>query len=149
MASILTPSLGIVHEWITSAAVTNIRTSRFIGTTSRLSTSSSRYSPVCSSSVGTIYESNSMFMKSEYSYLQYHWCPTVLIVSDGVFTSSVRYSKCRDGTAKNTRITAGRIVHTVSICWASISVRDENLFSISIMNVYVTTDVTNTRITKA
>lgn len=72
MASILTPSLGIVHEWITSAAVTNIRTSRFIGTTSRLSTSSSRYSPVCSSSVGTIYESNSMFMKSEYSYLQYH-----------------------------------------------------------------------------
>lgn len=66
-----------------------------------------------------------------------------------MFTSSVRYSKCRDGTAKNTRITAGRIVHTVSICWASISVRDENLFSISIMNVYVTTDVTNTRITKA
>lgn len=34
-----------------------------------------------------------MFVKSEYSYLQYHWCPTVLIVSDGVFTSSVRYSR--------------------------------------------------------
>jgi hypothetical protein len=73
--------------------VISIRTSRFIGTTNRLSTSSSRYSPVCSSSVGTIYESNSMFVKSEYSYLQYHWCPTVLIVSDGVFTSSVRYSR--------------------------------------------------------
>ena len=90
-----------------------------------------------------------MFVKSEYSYLQYHWCPTVLIVSDGVFNSSVRYSKCRDGTARNTRVTAGKIVHTVSICWASITIRDENLFSINIIRVYVTTDVTSTRITSA
>lgn len=90
-----------------------------------------------------------MFMKSEYSYLQYHWCPTVLIVRDGVLISSVKYRRCRDGTAKNTRVTAGRIVHTVSICWASISVREVNLFSISIVSVYVTTDVTKTRITSA
>lgn len=116
IASTFTPSLGIVHEWITSAAVISSRTSRFIGITIRLSTSSNRNSPVCSSSVGTIYESNSMFVKSEYSYLQYHWCPTVLIVNDGVFNSSVKYNRCRDGTARNTRVTAGRIVHTVSIC---------------------------------
>ena len=88
-----------------------------------------------------------MLVKSEYSYLQYHWCPTVLIVSDGEFTSSVKYRRCRDGTAKNTSVIAGRMVHTVSICWASIRDRDENLFIMSIINVYVTTDVTNTRIT--
>lgn len=116
IASTLTPSLGIVHEWITSAAVTSIRTSMFIGTTRRLSTSKSRYSPIFSSSVGSMYESNSMFIKSEYSYLQYHWCPTVLIVSEGELISSVKYRRCRDGMARNTSVMAGRIVHTVSIC---------------------------------
>lgn len=93
IASTLIPILGIAHEWITSAAVISIRTSRFIGITSRLSTSRSRNSPVFSSSAGSIYESNSMFVKSEYSYLQYHWCPTVLTVSDGLLISSVRYRR--------------------------------------------------------
>ena len=57
---------------MTSAAVTRTRISDCIGTTARLSTSKSRKSPGRSSSVGSMYESNSKFMKSEYSYLQYH-----------------------------------------------------------------------------
>jgi len=36
----------MVHAWITSDAVTNNRISVFIGTTSRLSTSRSRNSPL-------------------------------------------------------------------------------------------------------
>jgi hypothetical protein len=65
--SIFMPVAGIVHEWMTSAAVTRSRTSSCIGTTIRLSTSSSRNSPGIKSDVGTMYESYSMFGKSEYS----------------------------------------------------------------------------------
>lgn len=67
MPSIFIPSAGIVHEWITSAAVTSSRISSCIGTTIRLSTSSSRNSPSFKSSVGIIYESYSTDGKSEYS----------------------------------------------------------------------------------
>jgi hypothetical protein len=87
-----------------------------MGSTIRLSTSSSRYSPSSRSVVGVIYESISMSRKSVYSYLQYHWCPIALIVRLGFLVSSVKYRRRRDGRAKNRRITAGKIVHTVSIC---------------------------------
>jgi hypothetical protein len=40
--------------------------------------------PLWYSSCGTMYESNSSFVKSEYSYLQYHWCPTALSVRAGL-----------------------------------------------------------------
>lgn len=52
MASAFTPSLGMVHEWRTSAAVMRIRVSTPHGSTSRLSTSRSRNSPGKRSSVG-------------------------------------------------------------------------------------------------
>ena len=58
-------------------------------------------------------------MKSEYSYLQYHWWPMVFRVSVGALTSSMRYKRRREGRARNRRVMAGRIVHTVSIAWAS------------------------------
>lgn len=64
IASAFTPSLGIVHEWITSAAVTRMRVSTPHGRIRRLSTSSRRNSPGCNSLVGVIYESNSMLLKS-------------------------------------------------------------------------------------
>lgn len=67
IASALIPSLGTAQEWITSAAVIITRTSVCIGNTARLSTSSRRKSPSWRSSVGIIYESNSRFIKSEYS----------------------------------------------------------------------------------
>jgi len=67
VASVFTPSLGTVQECSTSAAVTISRTGEFIGKTIRLSVSSSRNVSACRSSCCTIYESNSSFVKSEYS----------------------------------------------------------------------------------
>lgn len=87
-ASTLIPIEGIVHEWITSAAETRSRIWVLNGITVRLSTSNRRKSFIESSPVGIMYESNSILGKSEYSYDQYHWCPIVLIVKAGVFTSS-------------------------------------------------------------
>lgn len=62
----------------------------------------------------------SRFVKSVYSYLQYHWWPIAFKVSLGFLTSSVRYRSRSDGRARNSRIIAGTIVQIVSICWASI-----------------------------
>jgi hypothetical protein len=83
VASVLTPRLGIVHECSTSAAVTMIRMNEFIGSTMWLSVSSRRNVVLFSLSSDFMYESNSTLVKSEYSYLQYHWCPTTLRVSAG------------------------------------------------------------------
>ena len=105
---------------MTSAAVIRRRISNCIGTIIRLSTSNSRNSPGLRSDVGTIYESNSTSGKSGYSYLQYHWWPMVLTVTAGWAISSVKYRRRREGSAKNTRTMAGRIVHIVSTCWASV-----------------------------
>jgi hypothetical protein len=43
----------------------------------------------------------------------------VLTVNIGLLTSSVKYSKRKEGIAKNNKIIAGKIVQTVSICCAS------------------------------
>jgi hypothetical protein len=67
VASILTPSLGIVHECSTSAAVTISRIVEFIGRVVRLSVSNSRKLYGFISSWGIMYESNSTLLKSEYS----------------------------------------------------------------------------------
>ena len=53
VASVFTPSLGTVHECNTSATVTIIRIGEFIGSTTRLSVSSSRNVLVCWSSCCT------------------------------------------------------------------------------------------------
>lgn len=63
--SIFTLRLGIVHEWITSIAVTIIRIFKFIGNIIRLSISISRKLLILL--LGIIYESNSIFEKSVYS----------------------------------------------------------------------------------
>jgi hypothetical protein len=47
VASVFTPSLGTVHEYNTSAAVSIIRICEFIGRTTRLSVSNSRNVLVC------------------------------------------------------------------------------------------------------
>ena len=67
------------------------------------------------SSFCSMYESNSSFLKSDYSYLQYHWCPTVFSVITGLWISSIKYCSRRDGIAVNTKMTAGAIVQIVSI----------------------------------
>jgi hypothetical protein len=66
--------------------------------------------------VGIMYESYSTDGKSEYSYLQYHWCPIAFTLTDGCLNSSVRYSRRSDGRARKRRVTAGRIVQIVSTC---------------------------------
>jgi len=149
IASIFRPRDGIVHEWITSAAVTRSRTSSCIGTTIRLSTSRSRNSPGVNSDVGVMYESNSTFGKSEYSYLQYHWCPIVLIVREGFASSSLRYRSRSDGRARNSRVIAGRTVHTVSTSCASMVNREVYLFTSSVVRAYPTVVITRVRITRA
>lgn len=88
--SILIPRDGTVHEWITSKEEVRIRIGRLVGRTHRLSTSNSRNSLFISWLVGIIKESNSIFMKSEYSYLQYHWCPIDFRESLLLWISSVR-----------------------------------------------------------
>ena len=88
-----------------------------------------------------------MLGKSEYSYLQDHWGPVALIVTDGELISSVKYSRRRDGIAKNINVIAGRTVHTVSICWASLVTRDVYLLDINKIIPYATIDITNVRIT--
>lgn len=88
--SILIPKEGTVQEWITSADVVRTRMLKLYGKIHRLSTSSSRNSLFFKSTVGIMKESNSKFMKSEYSYLQYHWCPIVLMVSFLNGVSSVK-----------------------------------------------------------
>jgi len=69
-----------------------------------------------------MYESNSNFVKSEYSQLQYNWCPTVCSVITGLRISSIKYSRHRDGIAINTKVTAAAIVQIVPIiCHSKIN----------------------------
>lgn len=42
------------------------------------------------------------------------------MVIEGLLISSVKYRICRDGKAIKIKIIAGKIVQTVSICWASM-----------------------------
>lgn len=92
-----------------------------------MSTSRSRTWPGSVSAAGTIYESNSIlfwalsFQKSEYSYLQYHWCPTTFTLRQQEMDSSSMYRSSREGTAICSRITAGIMVQIHSSTWPSSS----------------------------
>lgn len=119
VASILMFKEGIVHEWITSPDVTNNRICELNGIAIRLSTSNKRKLYIFISLEGTIYESNSIFEKSVYSYDQYHWCPIVLIVIEGLLISSRRYKRRNDGKAIKIKIIAGIKVQIISIVWPS------------------------------
>jgi hypothetical protein len=119
-ASAFTPNLGIVQEWRTSAAVIKLRTWELMGTTVRLSTSNNRNILLFNSLEGIIYESNSTLLKSEYSYDQYHWWPIVLIVTEGLYTSSKRYNRRIEGNPIKSKIKLGIIVQKSSRPWDSI-----------------------------
>jgi hypothetical protein len=62
-----------------------------------------------------MYESNSSFVKCEYSQLQYHWCPTAFNVRTELCTLYIKYSNHREGTAINSRLIAGATVQMASI----------------------------------
>lgn len=62
-------------------------------------------------------ESNSIFKKSEYSYLQYHWWPIDLIEILLLNISSVKYKILIEGIAIKIKIIIGVIVQISSIRW--------------------------------
>lgn len=113
--SILIPIEGTVHAWITSIEVVKIRIGYLKGIMQRLSTSSRRNSLFINWLVGIINESNSILEKSEYSYVQYHWWPMVLIVNLLLWISSVKYKIFKEGIAIKIKINIGRIVQINSI----------------------------------
>ena len=58
-------------------------------------------------------------------YLQYHWCPWVIMFQNLIFlelSSSSIYSTIKEGMAIITRMIAGINVHNSSKVWASITV---------------------------
>lgn len=67
-----------------------------------------------------INELKSIFLKSEYSYLQYHWWPIDLIVNDGKLISSIKYKIFNEGIAIYIKIIIGMIVQKISIIWFCI-----------------------------
>lgn len=117
-ASTFTPSDGTVQAWRTSAAETKFRIWVFIGMKTWLSESRRRnwFTLVW----GVIKESNSIFLKSVYSYVQYHWWPVVLIVTIGLKTSSRRYRRRIEGIPKRARTSEGVTVQNSSRLWDSI-----------------------------
>lgn len=58
----------------------------------------------------------------------------------------MRYSRRNEGSAREIRINAGRVVHTASILWASRIVRDLNLLISRASMAYATVVVINIRI---
>lgn len=130
--SILIPKEGTVHEWITSIEVVRTRIGKLKGKTQRLSTSNKRNSFKFNELDGVINESKFKLMKSEYSYLQYHWWPIVLIVSLLLCISSVRYKILMDGIAIKIKINIGVIVQINSIVCPWSKNRSINLLLISL-----------------
>jgi len=128
--SILIPKEGTVHAWITSIEVVKIRIGRLKGKIHRLSTSSKRNSLFVRLFSGIIKESNSILLKSGYSYLQYHWCPIALIDNLLLWISSVKYRIFKDGMAIKIKINMGMIVQINSIKCPWSRNRSINLFLI-------------------
>lgn len=85
-----------MNEWITSSDLINIRICKFIGKINRLSTSNNRNKFKLFKSIN-IKESKFTFLKSEISYLQYHWCPILLIDKIGLYISSDKYKIFNEG----------------------------------------------------
>ena len=81
--SALIPKEGIVQAWRTSVEDIKSWIGVFVGITVLLSVSNSRRF-----SFRAIKESNSKFLKSGYSYDQYHWWPIVFITIGDISLSS-------------------------------------------------------------
>ena len=79
-----------------------------------------------------------MYVYTLLTYLQYHWCPTAFNVKAGLWISSIRYSRRRDGMAMNTKLTAGAIVHVVSINCPSSMNRLVCLLRVRVVIMYST-----------
>ena len=71
------------------------------------------------------------------------------MVSEGFANSSVRYRRRRDGSARNSRVIAGKTVQIVYTSCASIVNRDVYLFTSRVAEAYPTVVITNVRITSA
>lgn len=138
VASILIPREGIPHECKTSAAVTSMRTCVLKGKIVRLSVSINRKFFFNNSFIGIMYESNSKLLKSEYSYLQYHWCPIVLRVIIGLLISSNKYNSRKEGRAIKISVIAGKIVQIISIFCPSSRNRLFNLLKNRLLIKYPT-----------
>lgn len=122
------PKEGTVQAWITSMEVVKIRIGNLKGKIHRLSTSNSRNSLGINCWGGIIKESNSMLLKSEYSYLQYHWWPIDLRDSLLLWISSVKYKIFKEGNAIKISTNIGIIVQINSIVWPWRRNRLINLF---------------------
>lgn len=134
-ASILIPKEGIVQAWITSADVIKSRVFILKGSIIRLSTSNRRKLLIFISDIGIIKESK-FKLNSGYSYDQYHWCPTILTVKEGLKDSSIKYKIRKDGRAMNISIKAGKIVQIISISCPSRISWLESLFNIMLVIIY-------------
>jgi len=77
-------------------------------------------------------------VKSEYSQIQYHWCPTAFSVSAGLWNLSIRFISHRNGIAVITRMIAGAVVQIVSIICPSSMNCLVYLFQVSIIIMYIT-----------
>lgn len=78
-----------------------------------------------------------IFLKSEYSYFQYHWWPIDLIVNRGLKISSVIYKIFRDGIAIKIKIIIGIIVQIISILWFCKINLLFKLFNINLNKIYI------------
>ena len=72
-----------------------------------------------------------------------------MTVIAGFLTSSIKYKSRKEGKARQIRISAGRIVQIVSICWASSVLREENFLDRSASMAYPTVVIISIRITIA
>lgn len=84
-------------------------------------------------------ESKVKLIKSEYSYLQYHWCPIDLIVNLLLWVSSVKYKILIEGIAIKIKINIGVIVQINSMVCPWRRNRSINLLFIilNIMNLII------------
>lgn len=146
VASALIPKEGIVQAWITSVAVIKIRILVFKGIITRLSVSIRRKFIGGISFWGIINESNLIFLKSAYSYDQYHWWPVVFKVIEGLLFSSIKYNSLSDGRAIKIKIIAGKIVQINSIICSSNKSRLVNLLKNNVVIKYEIKMMINVRI---
>jgi len=140
-ASTFTPTAGIVQECKTSVEVTKLRTWKPNGREMQLSTSKRRIELFSLEFKGIMYESNSLSGKSEYSYLQYHWCPNVFNVIKGLYTSSIRYRIRIEGNPIAKRMAIGATVQNSSTSWASSICKLRFLFAIVLIRLKPTIEI--------
>ena len=127
-ASSFTPNEGIANAWRTSAEVTKIWITEFVGIIARLVTSRRWFTPIFGdeSVIGREYvdvigiDRSKSLIRLGISYSQYHWWASAFNVNSGFHVSSWRYRSRKDGIASVISIRAGRIVQRVSKCWCSV-----------------------------